>query len=98
MQIKDARGRTIDEVILTLSDEELVDLLVATSELEDKSSDHALLRSPGGASLAVYREQNGPTPLERGSDWWMGPVVLVAVLLLVVGAYTIARGAMSLLF
>lgn len=98
MQIKDARGRTIDEVTVTLSDEELTQLLVATSELEDKTSDHALLRSPGGASLAVYREQDGPTPLQKGTDWWMGPIVLVAVLLLVVGAYTLARGAISLLF
>jgi hypothetical protein len=98
MELKDGRGRALDEVIVTLSDEEVTELLVATSQLDDTDADHALLRTAEGTTLAIYRTAGQEPELARGTDWWMGPVVLVAVLFLVVGAYTIARGVLGLIF
>lgn len=97
MEITDDRGRSLTEVTVRLSEEEVTDLLVAASDLEGDGAEHAMLRSPDGTTLAVYRATDEPTPLQRGTDWWVGPLVLVAVILLVVGAYTIGRGIVDLL-
>ncbi len=98
MELKDGRGRALNEVIVNLSDEEVTELLVATSQLDDTDAGHALLRTPEGTTLAIYRTSDQAPELARGTDWWMGPVVLVAVVFLVVGAYTIARGVLALIF
>lgn len=98
MEVSDGRGRPMDEVTLRLSEEEVTDLLLAASALDDGGQDHALVRSTQGVTVALYRETGEPTPLARNTDWWVGPLILVAVLFLVVGAYTIARGILSLLF
>lgn len=97
MHINDDRGRSLTEVTVRLTEEEVTDLLVAASDLEADGAEHAMLRSPDGTTLAVYRESDEPTPLQKGTDWWVGPLVLVAVILLVVGAYTIGRGLVNLL-
>lgn len=97
MEITDDRGRSLTEVTLRLTEEEVTDLLVAASDLEGET-EHAMLRAEDGTTLAVYRATDEPTPLEKGSDWWLGPLVLVAVILVVVGAYTIGRGIVNLLF
>lgn len=96
MEISDDRGRSLNEVTVRLTEEEVTDLLVAASDLEADGAEHAMLRSPDGTTLAVYRDSGEPTPLQRGTDWWVGPLVLVAVILLVVGAYTIGRGIVDL--
>jgi hypothetical protein len=98
MEIKDSRGRTLNEVTLRLSDDETTELLVAASQLEDASIEHAMLRDKGGSTLAVYRDTDQPGPLQRGTDWWLGIAVLLLVVLVTVGAYTIARGVIELLF
>jgi hypothetical protein len=98
MEIKDSRGRTLNEVTVRLSEDEVTELLVAASELEDASIDHAMLRDRGGSTLAVYRQTDDKTPLQRGADWWVGLAILLLVVLLTVGAYTIARSVMDLLF
>jgi hypothetical protein len=98
MEIKDSRGRTLNEVTIRLSDEETTELLVAASQLDDASVEHAMLRDKAGYTLAVYRDTDQPSPLQRGTDWWVGLVVLLVVLLVTVGAYTIARGIIGLLF
>jgi hypothetical protein len=98
MEIKDGRGRTLNEVTIRLNDDETVELLVAASQLEDASIGHAMLRDKAGSTLAVYRDSDQPNPLQRGTDWWLGLAVLLLVVLVTVGAYTIARGIIGLLF
>lgn len=98
MELRDGRGRLLDEVVVKLADDEVAELLVAASQLDGTTTDHALLRTGEGTTLALYRDTGEPPELSRGTDWWMGPVVLVAVLFLVVGAYTIARGLLGLIF
>lgn len=98
MQINDSGGRTLDEVTVRLGAEELTELLVAASQLEEGELNHAVLRDGAGNALALYRESGEPPPLERHFDWWLGPMILAAVILMAIGAYTIARGIVGLLF
>jgi hypothetical protein len=98
MEIKDSRGRTLNEVTLRLNEGEVTELLVAASQLEDASIEHAMLRDRGGSTLAVYRDTDQKSPLQRGTDWWVGLAILLLVMLVTVGAYTIARSIMELLF
>lgn len=98
MEIIDDRGRTLNEVIVRLTYDEITELLVAASDLEGDAEAHAMLRAEDGTTLAVYHATDEDTPLQRGTDWWVGPLVLVAMILLVVGAYTIGRGLVDLLF
>ncbi|MCA1840776.1 MAG: hypothetical protein ABR507_00840 [Actinomycetota bacterium] len=98
MQIQDGAGRPLDEVTLKLDQEEVTQLLVGASQIDDGSSDHALIRDHAGTVLAVYIEDSEPGPLKKGTDWWLGPIILVGVIVLVVGLYTIARGLVGLLF
>jgi hypothetical protein len=100
VEITDDRGRALEEVTLRLNPEEVADLLVGASSIDDGAADHAVVRDPGsGRSVALYLAEEGDaTPLERQTDWWVGPIVLVVVLFVVVGAYTIARGLLHSLF
>ena len=67
--------------------------------VDDGAADHAVVRDPDGRSVAFYLgEQGDATPLDRQSDWWVGPIVLVVVLFMAVGAYTIALGLIHSLF
>ncbi|HEU5001334.1 MAG TPA: hypothetical protein VFW71_00955 [Actinomycetota bacterium] len=100
MDIEDDRGRTLEEVTLHLNPAEVADLLVGASSLDDGGADHAVVRDPeSGRSVALYLAgENDKTPLERQSDWWVGPIILIVVLFLAVGAYTIARGLIHTVF
>lgn len=98
MELRDSGGKVLGEVTLRLTETEVTELLVAASELEDGTTDHALLRSRDGVTLAVYRTDDAPSALQSGTDWWAGPLVLLAVVLLIVGAYTVARGLVVLIF
>jgi hypothetical protein len=98
VEILDARGRSLEEVVLSLSRDELSELMVGASQVDDGSAEHAVVRDPGGRVVALYLASNEPPPLARQTDWWLGPVILLAVLLMVVGAYTVARGIVGLLF
>lgn len=97
MDLTDGRGRPLEEVTLRLSEDEVTDLLVAASQL-DGGEENALVQGVDGRAIVIYRETGEPTPLDRNTDWWVGPLILVAVMFLVVGAYTIARGILGLLF
>lgn len=98
MEIRDGRGRSIPEATVRLSKEEVTDLLVETSQVDDGSKDHALLRDESGTTLAIYVETGEKPPLEKHFDWWVGPLILFVIVLVLVGAFTIARGIISLLF
>jgi hypothetical protein len=96
--IQDASGKTLQEVTLRLDAQEVTELMVAASELDDGSKDHALVRDPAGVTLAVYSADQDAGPIARQTDWWLGPLILVGVVLMVAGAFTLARGAIGLLF
>lgn len=98
MHIQDPQGNDLVEVTLRLDPEEITDLLVAASQIEDGSKSHGMLRDPAGNTVAIYKESSEASPLDRGSDWWVGPMILVAGLLMVVGAFTLARGLLELIF
>jgi hypothetical protein len=71
---------------------------VEASQVDDGSKDHALLRDESGSTLAIYVETEARAPLERHFDWWVGPAILFFIILVLVGAFTIARGVISLIF
>lgn len=98
MDIKDGRGHDLEEVVLRLSSDEMADLLVATSEVDDGTADHVFLRDASGRTLAIYPDREESQPLERASDWWVGPLLLGVILLLVIGAFSVARSLVGLLF
>lgn len=81
-----------------LSEAEISDLLVAASEIEEGASGHAVLRDEGGNALALYRRSDDPGPLKRQTDWLIGPAILLALILMAVGAFTVARGLLRLFF
>lgn len=98
MRIKDPQGRPIGEVTIELASQEITELLVAASGLEERADGHALISDTEGRTLALYRLTGEQSPLERHVDWWLGPVILLAAILVVVGVFTIARGIIDLLF
>jgi hypothetical protein len=98
MKISDSRGRSLDEVVVRLEVEEVTELLVAASQLEDGSQEHAVVGDDAGNIVALYKETGEAPPLQRHFDWWLGPLILLGVILMLVGAFTIARGVVRLLF
>lgn len=98
MQITDSSGRALSEVTVRLTTGEVTELLVAASEMDDGTTDHNLLRDGEGSALALYVERDEASPLERGTDWWVGPILLLLAIFILVGALTIARGLVELLF
>lgn len=98
MQIRDGQGRLLTEAVLQLSHQEISELLVAASEVDDGAVEHAMVRDSSGQTLAMYLDTGEPAPLSRHVDWLIGPAILLAVILMVVGAYTVARGFIRLIF
>jgi hypothetical protein len=97
VEIIDSQGNALDEVTVRLNPAEVADLMVGASSIDDGAADHAVVRDTEGRSLALYVGGDA-TPLERHSDWWVGPIILVVVLFMGVGAYTMARGLIHVLF
>ncbi|MGH2772354.1 MAG: hypothetical protein ACRDIU_04360 [Actinomycetota bacterium] len=98
MELTDASGKPLQEVTVRLSGREVTDLLVAASEMDDGTRDHTVIRDQDGSLLAVYLDRPEAGPIEKAMDWWVGPIVLLAVVLVVIGAFTVARGLLRLLF
>lgn len=98
MEILDADGRRLEEVTARLTPEEITELLLAASRLDDGSEHHAILRDAEGTTLALYEATDEAPPLARHVDWWLGPIVLLLAILLIAGAFAVARGVLRLLF
>lgn len=99
MEITDAQGHTIEQVTVRLTPEEVANLMVGASSLDDGNADHAVIGDDEGRSLALYLAASGDaTPLERQSDWWVGPIILVVAVFVLAGAYYLANGLIHLLF
>jgi hypothetical protein len=99
VEITDAEGHPLEEVTIRLSPEEVATLMVGASSLDDGNADHAVIGDDEGRSLALYLGEAGDaTPLDRQSDWWVGPIILVVAVFVITGAYTLAEGLIHLLF
>lgn len=98
MKIEDRSGKAMPEATITVDDHEIVDLLKGLADVIEGDRPHLHFAQVGGPQLVVRRvEEADPDPLGRQMDWWMGPLVLVGIVLLVIGAATIVRWAAGLI-
>ncbi len=98
MRIEDGSGRSLTEATVSVSDEELVDLLQGLADIIEGDRVHLHFSQLGGPQLVVRREaESDDDPLGRQMDWWVGPAVLCALVFIVIGAFTVVRWAASLL-
>ena len=98
MRIEDQSGASLTEATVTLDEGELVDLLQGLADVVEGSRAHLHFRQLGGPQLVVRRTSEADSdPLRRQTDWWVGPLVLLALLFAVVGAFTVLRWAVGLL-
>lgn len=92
MKIEDRRGESLPEATITVDEQELIDLLQGLADVVEGSREHLHFTQLGGPQLVVRRHIEGEDdPLGRQLDWWLGPLVLVGVVFLVVGAATVIR-------
>jgi hypothetical protein len=86
VRIEDRRGEPVQETTVTVDDAELMDLLQGLADLVEGKRDHLHLAQAGGPQLVVRRGAvNDAEPIERQMDWWVGPLVIFAVLFMVIG-------------
>ena len=97
MDIEDRSGRSLSEVTVTVDEAETVRLLEGLTDVVEGVKDHLHFSQLGGPQLVVRKGQPRDDPLGRQMDWWLGPLVLIGVLLVIVGAVTIVRWAAGLL-
>ena len=92
MRIEDRHGESLTEATVTVDDQELMDLLEGLADVVEGSREHLHFNQLGGPQLVVSRAHEGDDdPLGRQLDWWLGPLVFVAALLIVVGLATMIR-------
>jgi hypothetical protein len=98
MKIEDRQGESLTEATVTVDDEELVDLLQGLADVIEGKREHLHFSQLGGPQLVVRRTaQAEDDPLGRQLDWWMGPLILVGLVFVVIGAATVVRWAAGLL-
>jgi hypothetical protein len=88
----------MDEATVTVDDAELLDLLEGIADVVEGKRGHLHFNQLGGPQLVVRRSDEADAdPLARSLDWWVGPLILIAVILLIVGAVTAIRWIAGLL-
>jgi hypothetical protein len=100
MRIEDRRGEPVEEATISVDDEELIDLLQGLADLVEGTREHVhITDSSVGRAQLVFRRCTGEEvePLERQMDWWVGPLVLFAILFLSIGIVTFIRWAAGLM-
>jgi hypothetical protein len=98
VRIENRTGESLPEATVTLDDDELVDLLQGLADVIEEQRQHLHFSQPGGPELVVRRSSEADAdPLRHQMDWWVGPAVLVAVVLVILGAATFVRWAVGLL-
>ena len=97
MRIEDQRGEPVNEATVTVDDAELIDLLQGLADVIEDKRPHLHFAQAGGPQLVVRRtSEDSVDPIERQRDWWVGPLVLLGVLFLIIGAATVVRWAVGL--
>jgi hypothetical protein len=97
MKIEDRHGESLSEATVTVDDAELIDLLEGIADVVEGTREHLHFNQLGGPQLVVRRVAEGDDdPIGRQLDWWVGPLILLGVLFVVIGAYTFVRWAVAL--
>ncbi|MBA2273870.1 MAG: hypothetical protein H0W21_08225 [Actinobacteria bacterium] len=97
MRVEDRSGEPLEETTLIVDDAELLDLLQGLADLVEGKRAHLHFRQPGGPQLVVRHGDAATNPIERGTDWWVGPLVLFGALFVIIGAITVLRWAVGLI-
>lgn len=98
MKIEDRGGDSLTEATITVDDQELIDLLQGLADVIEEKRDHLHFAQAGGPQLVVRRAaETDADPLGRQMDWWLGPALLLGIVLVVIGAIAVVRWAMELL-
>lgn len=97
MKIEDRKGTSLPEATVIVDEQEAVSLLEGLSDVVEGRKDHLHFAQIGGPQIVVRVGEPDPDPLGRQMDWWLGPLVLVLVVLVVVGAVTAVSWFVSLL-
>jgi hypothetical protein len=98
MKIEDRRGESLPEATVTVDDAELIDLLEGIADVVEGTREHLHFNQLGGPQLVVRRASEADDdPIGRQLDWWVGPLILLGVLFLVLGAVTFIRWAVALI-
>jgi hypothetical protein len=97
MRIEDQSGSAVNEATITVDEAELIDLLQGLADVIEDKRPHLHFAQQGGPQLVVRRRSDDEAdPIRRQLDWWLGPLVLLAVLFIIVGAVTVVRWAVGL--
>jgi hypothetical protein len=98
MKIENKKGDPLTEATVVVDDEELVDLLQGLADVIEGQREHLHFNQLGGPQLVIRRTAEAESdPLGRQTDWWMGPLVLVAAVFIIIGAVTVVRWAAGLI-
>jgi hypothetical protein len=98
VRIEDRRGEPVQETTVTVDDDELIDLLQGLADVVEGKRDHLHFAQAGGPQLVVRKgAAEDAEPIERQMDWWMGPLVIFAVLFMVIGIIAFIGWAARLL-
>jgi hypothetical protein len=97
VKIEDRHGESLPEATVTVDDAELIDLLEGIADVVEGSREHLHFNQLGGPQLVVRRATEADDdPIGRQLDWWVGPLILLGVLFVVIGAVTFIRWAIAL--
>lgn len=97
MKIEDRQGESLVEATVTVDEHELIDLLQGLADVVEGKREHLHFSQLGGPQLVVRTTgEADDDPLGRQLDWWMGPLILVGVVFVVIGAVTVVRWAAGL--
>ena len=98
MKRESKTGDSLDEATVVVDDQELIDLLQGLADVIEGKREHLHFNQLGGPQLVVRRTAEADSdPLGRQTDWWVGPLVLLAALFVVIGAVTVVRWAAALI-
>jgi hypothetical protein len=97
MKIENRAGESLSEATVTVDEAELLDLLEGIADVVEGSRQHLHFSQLGGPQLVLRRAEEGdPDPIGRQLDWWMGPLILLGLLFVTIGAVTFVRWAIDL--
>jgi hypothetical protein len=98
MKIENRSGESQAETTVTVTDEELIDLLQGLADVIEGDRPHLHFSQPGGPQLVIRRTaEEDSDPLGRQMDWWLGPAVFLGALFVIVGLITVVRWAVGLI-